>query len=261
MAAMLRALRTTLVVLAALVGAYAALSRAGKRLLARRHVAGEAVVDRLSDDTYADASGAVRSIQAGDVVVPAEELDRLWTPESLERLARTYWRFLARVSLGLIRVEYTDTARAVVLLSRPLTLLTFGAPEYEMDERRAVVRWRIETGVLVAARGHRGDGYLEIDVERRPCSEAGRARMHVEVEVANFYPSIASAFSQRFYAFTQSRMHVLITLAFLRSLAKLDLAESVVGRFAGRDELPVPQAPLPSARALHPARAGSSERT
>ena len=30
-------------------------------------------------------------------------------PTHLERLARTYWRFLTRVTLGLIRVRYTET--------------------------------------------------------------------------------------------------------------------------------------------------------
>ena len=250
-------LRTMLTVLAALATAYAVASRAGKRLLGRRHQVGDAVIDRLRDDTRVDgATGAVRSIQSGEVIVPAEALERLWTPVSLERLARTYWRFLTRVTLGLIRIEYTDDARYVVLLRRPFTLLTFGAPEYEMDAGRGVVRWRIAKGVLVARRGHGGDGYLEIDVQRRPCDGPGRARIHVEVEVANFYPSIASTFSDWLYAATQSRIHVLITYGFLRSLAKLDLAESRVGRFAAPAEVPEPQAPPPSERGLQgtPAR-------
>ena len=53
----------------------------------------------------------------------------------------------------------------------------------------------------------------------------------MEVEVANFYPSIASRLSRRLYNATQSRIHVIVTRAFLRSLARLDLAESRVGRF------------------------------
>ena len=56
--------------------------------------------------------------------------------------------------------------------------------------------------------------------------------VHVEVEVANYYPSIASGISGRVYKLTQSWIHVLITHGFLRSLARLDLAESKVGRFA-----------------------------
>ncbi|MDX6674653.1 MAG: hypothetical protein QOH11_2071, partial [Solirubrobacteraceae bacterium] len=51
-----------------------------------------------------------------------------------------------------------------------------------------------------------------------------------------FYPSIASGISRRVYKLTQSWVHVLITHGFLRSLARLDLAESKVGRFAATSE-------------------------
>ena len=56
--------------------------------------------------------------------------------------------------------------------------------------------------------------------------------MHVEVEVASFYPAIATWLTRWFYSQTQSRIHVLVTHGFLRSLARLDLEESAVGRFA-----------------------------
>src|SRR4029453_19190016 len=131
---------------------------------------------------------------------------------------------------------------------RPLELLAFGAPEYEMDDHRGVVRWRIMRGVLVDRRGRSGDGYLEIDVERLPSAGDGLARIHVEVEIANFYPAIASKVGRWFYIVTQSRIHVLVCYGFLRSLARLDLAESKVGRFASIDDVPDPQAPPPSAR-------------
>ena len=52
----------------------------------------------------------------------------------------------------------------------------------------------------------------------------GRAQLKIEVEVANFYPSIAVGFSTPVYEMTQSAIHVLVTNNFLRSLAKLDLA-------------------------------------
>jgi hypothetical protein len=250
-----RRLRLTLTALTSLIGVYAVVSRAGKRWLGRRHTVRDAVIDRLRDDTRIDpTTGAVRSIQSGDVELPEDELERLWTPESLERLARTYWRFLSRATLGLIRVEYTESERYVVLLRRPFALLTFQAPEYEMNRERGIVRWRIEKGVLVARRGHGGDGYLEIDARRCPSDVPGRGLLHVEVEIANFYPAIAFTFSRWFYAVTQSRIHVLVTYGFLRSLAKLDLAESRVGRFAGVDEVPDPQAAPPSQRALPLAR-------
>jgi glycine/D-amino acid oxidase-like deaminating enzyme len=184
------------------------------------------------ESTELDPSGAVRSVQAADITMPADDLEAIWTPMHLERLARTYWRFLSRVTLGLIRVDYTPAERFVVFISRPAVLLRFRAPEYEMDARRGIVRWRIESGALVSRRGRGGDGYLQIDVRRGAPTADGRATVHVEVEVASFYPSIATGISRRVYQLTQSWIHVLITHGFLRSLARLDLAESKVGRFA-----------------------------
>jgi hypothetical protein len=219
-------------------------------LAARRHQRTERApgrIAKLDDDTTIGAHGAVRSVQTGELTLPPDALEQLWSPMQLERLARTYWRFLSRCTLGLIRVDYGADRRTVVLLRRPLQLLRFKAPEYAMDARRGTVRWRIEDGLLVARRGQRGDGYLQIDVQRLASPDAAHlARIRVEVEVANFYPSIARRLSTPVYRATQSRIHVLITYGFLRSLARLDLAESRVGRFA--DELSVddvPDPPLP----------------
>jgi hypothetical protein len=107
------------------------------------------------------------------------------------------------------------------------------------------VRWRIERGLLVSRRW-RGCGYLQIDVLRLPSADAERARVHVAVEVSNFYPAIAHRLSRWVYAQTQSRIHVVVTYAFLRSLAQLDLAESKVGLLAqGIDDVPDP-APQPA---------------
>jgi hypothetical protein len=207
------------------------------------------IVRAADDSTEIDpVTCAVRSVQSAEVMLPADTVDAMWSPLYLERLARTYWRFLTRVSLGLIRVYYTDRERYVCLLVRPLKLLTFRAPEYEMDEQRGVVRWRIDRGILVARAGHHGDGYLEIDVERKSADDPQCVNVAVEVEVANFYPAIASRISRFVYTNTQSRAHVIVTHGFLRSLARLDLAESVVGRFVTADEVPDPTTPAPSAR-------------
>jgi hypothetical protein len=215
---------------ALLVAALAALLRRRRR--ADPAGRATATVWNLEDATTLDgATGAVRSVQTADLVLEERALGEIWTPAHLERLARTYWRFLTRVTLGLIRVRYTPEERSVVLLGRRLRLLTFRAPEYEMDPARGMVRWRIARGLLVAKRGRDG-GYLQIEVQRSPTEHPGFARLHVEVEVANFYPSIASGFGRRLYELTQSRIHVLITHGFLRSLARLDLAESKVGRLA-----------------------------
>jgi hypothetical protein len=190
-----------------------------------------AVIRDPEEHTVFDARGAVRSIQAADLRLPTEELEALWTPMNLERLARTYWKYLSRVSLGLFRVVYTPTERVVVLVARPLVLLRFHAPDYEIEPDRGVVRWRIRDGLLVAQEGHDADGYLEIDVRRFPEEEPGRAKVHIEVEIASFYPAIAFRIARWFYANTQSRIHVLVTHGFLRSLARRELEESAVRRF------------------------------
>jgi hypothetical protein len=203
-----------------------------RRLLGRNRLLAQTSVSNLADETTVDAAGAARSIQSADLELAPAELDRIWTPRDLERLARTYWRFLSRVTLGLIRVEYTERERFVVLLSRRFKLLTFQAPEYEMDAERGVVRWRIERGLLVARRGRGGAGYLQIELRRCPSDDPERARLRVTVEVANFYPAIAVGFSVPVYEATQSSIHVLVTQAFLRSLATLDLEESKVGALA-----------------------------
>jgi hypothetical protein len=196
-----------------------------------RYVANSVIRDP-EEHTVMDERGAVRSVQAADITMPAAELEAIWSPMHLERLARTYWKYLSRVTLGLIRVAYTPTERAVVFLTRPFVLLRFYAPEYSMDDERGVVRWRIRDGILVASEGHESDGFLEIDVLKCPEPEPGRAKIHVEVEIASFYPAIALRLARWVYANTQSRIHVLVTHGFLRTLAKLELEESAVGRFA-----------------------------
>ncbi len=226
----------------------------------------DARIANLRDCTTVDEhTGAMRSVQSADVLLSERALSELWSPENLERLARTYWRFLTRVTLGLVRVRYTERERLVVLLFRPLTLLAFRAPEYELEPDHGVVRWRIVRGLLVARAGRESKGHLQIDVRRvRGESSAGEslrgsgeeslergsigadgskgaalgveganvARLHVAVEVANFHPAIASGFGLRLYNATQSRIHVFVTHGFLRSLGRLDLAESRVGHLA-----------------------------
>ncbi len=200
-----------------------------------------AAITNLCDDTTVDAgTGAMRSVQSADLRLSEPALGELWSAENLERLARTYWRFLTRITLGLVRVRYTERERFVVLLFRPLTLLAFRAPEYELDADHGVVRWRIERGLLVARAGRESKGHLQIDV-RRVAGDGSRggssedstaAHLHIEVEVANFHPAIAAGISLRLYNATQSRIHVFVTHGFLRSLARLDLAESRVGHLA-----------------------------
>jgi hypothetical protein len=190
------------------------------------------IVDPEGSPTI-DADGAARSVQAAELRIPAPALVALWSPSSLERLARTYWRFLGRCSLGLIRVSYSDRDRAVVLLCRPFVLIAFDPPEYELTADRGVVRWQIRGGALVSHRQDRRGGFLQIDVRRIDDADADHQTIHVEVSVLSFYPAIANALSPRLYEATQSAIHVLVTHGFLRSLARLDLAQSRTGRFRG----------------------------
>ncbi|MGH2864131.1 MAG: hypothetical protein ACRDJX_02660 [Solirubrobacteraceae bacterium] len=227
----------TLAWIALAAGAALGASLAGGLLRRRRpgfSGAARARIVGLGDSTSLNRdTGAVRSVQKADLLIEEAAVREIWTPVHLERLARTYWRFLTRVTLGLIRVRYADDKRSVVLIAAPFRLLTFQAPEYEMDRARGLVRWRIARGLLVSRRGRGGGGYLQIEVSRQPTEHQGQVRLHVEVEVANFYPSIASRLSRRVYNATQSRVHVIVTYGFLRSLARLDLAESRTRRFSG----------------------------
>lgn len=209
----------------ALVGSIIAVMRRRRRRLPAR-----AAIISPRKSTVIAADGAVRSAQVAEFSVPDDRLEHLWTPANLENLARTYWRFLTRVTLGLVRVIYSQGERAVVLVSRPFTLLRFDSPEYLLEADHGNVRWRIRDGLLVARAG-RGCGFLALDVSRqRMAGEVSKLR--IEVEVANFYPSISAGLSIPVYMVTQGVIHVAVTHAFLRSLAKLDLAESKVKALA-----------------------------
>jgi hypothetical protein len=208
------------------------ITRIRDRLTRRRRARkAHAVIVSPRRSTVVAKDGGVRSAQLARLTMDADDLERLWITPNLENLARTYWRFLTRATLGLIRVVYDQDARSVVLVARPLTLLRFDPPEYLVERDRGRVTWPIRDGLLVARAGRRS-GFLRIDVQRlRGADEAppGDAAVRIEVEVANFYPSIAG-FSTPVYEMTQSLLHVLVTHAFLRSLANLDLAQSKVGR-------------------------------
>lgn len=189
-------------------------------------------VEALTDETGVDDQGAVRSVQRGEVWVPVDRLDELWTPLNLERLARTYWFHLGRISFRTIRVMYTPHGRAMALFGL-IPLITFHEPDYDLGGGgRASVRWRINRGLLVSRRGADDTGYLEIDVHRDGRTRGDLACVHVQLAIVNFYPSMAERISRGFYSATQSRIHVYATLSFLRSLARGELVPSKVGRFA-----------------------------
>ena len=216
--------------LLALLAGLTALIAATRRRRRGRSPAHAAIVSPPKSTVIA-RDGAVRSAQLAELTLAEEDWRRLWNAANLENLARTYWRVLSRVTLGLIRVVYGENERSVVFLGRPFTLLRFDAPEYVLDRNHGSVRWQIRDGLLVARAG-RGRGFLALAVTLLENDGNGRVKLLIEVEVANFYPAIAAGLSVPAYEVTQSAIHVLVTHAFLRSLARLDLAQSKVGRFA-----------------------------
>ena len=200
-----------------------------RRLLERRRASRARVQIVHVPQADAGPDGEVGSRQVAEVTIPREELEKIWSPEYLERLARTYWSFLTRFSLGLLRVLYSDDSREVVFLTRPFVLLRFRKPEYEVEADGGSVTWPIDRGVLVTPRG-RGRGYLRLAVRRLPGpDDAGEVTVEVSSEVVNFYPIIASGFGRWVYEQTQLRIHVVVTHGFLRSLANLELEPSKVG--------------------------------
>jgi hypothetical protein len=207
-------------------------------MLERRRRADARVHLLETRDRHVSAAGGAATIQCADITLPREELERVWSPEYLERLARTYWLWIRRISLGVLRVVYSDDGRDVVFLRRPFVLLKFFAPEYDVTRTGGTVTWRINRGLLVAPEG-RGEGYLRISVERRSEDpERGTVTARITSQVANFYPMLRgwgwfSRIGRWIYRYTQLQIHILVTNGFLRSLANLDLAPSVVGSLRG----------------------------
>jgi hypothetical protein len=217
---------------------------------ARHGVRAKVRLIRSEEAERVSETGAVGSVQEAEVTISSELVAEIWKPEYLERLARSYWRWLSRATLGLIRVVYTSESRSAVLLSRRLPLLRFHAPDYETESGRGSVTWRIERGLLVAREG-RDQGFLRITVRRPGDGEpsSGEETLEVKLEVRNFYPWLRGSgrfarFGAWFYGQTQLRIHELVCYAFLRSLGRLDLPPSQVGALAG-ETAPEPQ-PAPA---------------
>jgi len=177
-------------------------------------------------------TGPIGCIQTALITVDDEVFEQIWTPSTLELLARSYWRFVRRRSLGLIRMSYGTDSRSVNLVSRRIPLLRFHEPEFESGLDYGRVEWPIDRGILVAQAG-RSQGYLRIEVRRdseRP-AKPGHQAMTVSSEVVNFYPWLRGSgwFSRTgtwIYAQTQLRIHLWVTRGYLRSLA--DLPSSVI---------------------------------
>jgi hypothetical protein len=171
-------------------------------------------------------TGAVGSVQAGELLL-TEGGTAVLNRDFLGRAARAYWRLITRITLGLIRVAYAPDHQSVVLLVRPLVLLRFRTPVYELVEGRGSVTWPIERGLLVSRDG-RDQGYLRLSIARVEDPTAGnRVPVRAEMEVRNFYPWLRGGgrfarFGTWLYGHTQQRIHRLVTRRFLRSLAELE---------------------------------------
>jgi hypothetical protein len=178
-------------------------------------------------------TGAVGSVQEAEILLP--ETASIPSRDFLHRAARAYWRLISRISLGLIRVVYAKKYQSVILLARPISLLRFRSPDYELREGQGSVTWPIERGLLVSRDG-RGKGFLRMSIERMEDTSCGdRVPYLVRMEVRNFYPWLRGTggltrFGTWLYSQTQLRIHRWVTRGFLRSLAKLDLPPSEVGR-------------------------------
>ena len=194
----------------------------------RRGLRGRTSIVSPRNSTEVAPDGSVHSVQSAHLELPRSELERLWSSQQLQNLGRTYWLFLTRVTLGLVRVVYTPDGRSVVLLTKRLTLLRFDPPDYRIEPNHGSLSWAIRDGLLVSRAG-RGSGFLKIRVSRDG-GVSDPAKLDIDVEVANFYPSIASRLGTPVYQATQSFVHVLVTHAFLRSLATLELAQSQIVR-------------------------------
>jgi hypothetical protein len=199
-----------------------------------------------------DAAGRARSVQAAELALRPDTFDAIWSVAGLDRVGRAYWRFLTRITLGLIRVVRTPDADLVVLLIRPAVLLAFGPPDYVLDADHGLITWQIRGGLLsvanpdppatttaatptTAAAPAPANGVLRIELRRLDRTRLGRCAVRVEVSVVGFRPMIARRFGPTAYARTQALVHVFVTHSFMRSLTRTRLAS-----------LEIPAEPLPA---------------
>jgi hypothetical protein len=175
-------------------------------------------------------SGPVGSIHEADLLVPAEAVASILSVAFLERIARAYWRFLRRISLGLLRVRSGPGNESIVPLVSGVVLLCFRPARYSVESERAEVEWQIDHGLLVAREGRRR-GALRIQLARRRPDhvERGGARLLMRMEVAGYHPRLRgprwfAPLGAWIYAHTQAQVHRLVLRSFMSSLGGLELS-------------------------------------
>lgn len=183
-------------------------------------------------------TGGVTCEQEALITVDRETFRQIWTPSTLELLARTYWDYIRRRTLGLIRLRIAEDSQTVTLGGR-IPLLRFRAPVISTGTSRASIEWPIEKGMLVARKG-RDQGYLRIETVRADGGDPANPSLTVSSTVSNFYPFIRG--SGRFarlgtwiYSQTQLRIHIAVTKGFLRSLDGIPTEIIQRGATPGRD--------------------------
>jgi hypothetical protein len=171
------------------------------------------------------ARGPVASVHEAELTVATEGSEHLVEAGFMREIADAYWRFLSRISLGILRKHSEPDHVSLVVLSPRAPLLRFRAPRYEVDAGSGEVEWGIDRGLLVASRG-RGHGSLRIRIEQLAESERDPGEVHLlmRMEVLGYYPrsrgrgwfAPAGAW---IYGHTQAQIHRIVLRGFMRSLA------------------------------------------
>jgi hypothetical protein len=174
--------------------------------------------------------GPVGSVHEAELLVEPEAVESLLAADFLKQVAVAYWRFLGRISLGLLRVRREPDHQSLVLLLTRAVLLRFRAPRYNEGPDWAEVAWQIDRGLLVARAG-RGRGSLRIRIQRGALDsqKPGEARLLMRMEVTGYHPRCRgdgrfAPLGAWIYGHTQAQIHRLVLRGFMRSLAKLEFS-------------------------------------
>jgi hypothetical protein len=177
----------------------------------------------------APAHGPVGSVHEAELLVAEQDVERVISAEVLSQVSDAYWRFLGRISLGLLRKHAEPGHESLVVVLRQAALLRLDAPTYREDSENASVTWPIDRGLLVAREGW-GRGSLAISLRRaaRDPRRSGDARVLMRMEVVGYYPRCRghgrfTPVGTWIYANTQAQIHRFVLRGFMRSLAGLEL--------------------------------------
>ncbi len=188
----------------------------------------------------ASRQGPTGSVHEAELSLPGGSLSAVLSGAFMERIAGAYWRFLARISLGLLRVRSDPGHQSLLVVASPLELLRFRTPVYRQGPGWAEVVWGIERGLLVSREG-RGRGSLRIRIqELANRGEGARARLLMRMEVSGYYPRCRgrgwfAPVGAWLYARTQARLHRRVLRGFMRSLGRLEpIADGIAERQGGR---------------------------